>query len=392
MKAFLNNIEKLTLENDFYRRVLFTGKHEQLVVMSLLPGEDIGEEVHNIDQFFRFESGQGKVVLNGKEYKVEDGSGVIVPSGIKHNIVNISDSEPLKLYTIYSEPQHPEDAKFSTKEEAMKEEHIEKSWKEYKSKFPKKDGEKIMMDDDAVNDSVKHIGISSRKPKSEIKKETKVKMKDKTPAQSKKYDRCVEQVKEQGDDVNPYAVCQSSVLGNTSEVNKYSKIPMTPERARELHEKQKEYQLAHKKKKSEGKVDQTTERGKHQSEKRFNPGVQDGFAVKCMPKGWEGFEKGDIYDQHQDDEADEEMWEAKYNKYYGKDKKLKGENKMSEEPIEKAWKKFKKSYNGVAGYTQDEIDRMDAKEYARAKDKSLESAIPQSRELAEKKKKEAKKV
>jgi len=295
MRAFINNIESLTLENDFYRRVLFTAKNEQLVVMSLLPGEDIGEEVHDIDQFFRFESGQGKVVLNGKEYKVEDGSGVIVSSGIRHNIINTSNSEPLKLYTIYSKPQHPKGAKYKTKEEANMSE---------------------------------------------------------------------------------------------KELTKNVKKPMTPERARELHEKQKEYQMAHKQKKAEGKVDQTTERGKHQSEKRFNPGVQDGFAVKWIPKGWEGFEKGDIYDQHQDDEADDEMWEAKYNKYYGKDKKTKGETKMSDEPIEKAWKKFKKSYNGVAGYTQDEVDRMDAKDYSRAKDKSLENAIPRRRELAEKKKKE----
>ena len=119
MKGFNSNIEKDTLENNNFRKVLYTSKHSQLVLMSLKPNEDIGEEVHNEnDQFFRFESGQGKVVIDGNEYSVEDGSAIVVPAGAKHNVVNVSDSEDLKLYTIYSPAHHKDGIVRATKEEA----------------------------------------------------------------------------------------------------------------------------------------------------------------------------------------------------------------------------------------------------------------------------------
>lgn len=105
MKGYFGNIEKLTEENSDFRRVLHTTKHSQLVLMSLKPGEEIGLEVHEVDQFFRFESGKGKVTIDGNEYEVSDGDAVIVPAGSKHNVVNAS-GEMLKLYSLYSPPQH----------------------------------------------------------------------------------------------------------------------------------------------------------------------------------------------------------------------------------------------------------------------------------------------
>jgi len=104
--GFHSNIEKDTIENINFRKVLFTAKNLQLVLMSLKPKEDIGEEIHENDQFFRFEKGKGKVIINNTEYSVKDGDSVIVPKGEKHNIINISDEEDLKLYTIYSPPHH----------------------------------------------------------------------------------------------------------------------------------------------------------------------------------------------------------------------------------------------------------------------------------------------
>lgn len=119
MKGFNANIEKETLENYNFRKVLYTSKHSQLVLMSLKPGEEIGLETHNEnDQFFRFEQGQGKVVIDGNEYMVEDGSAVVVPSGSEHNVINVSDSEDLRLYTIYSPAHHKDGIVRSTKEEA----------------------------------------------------------------------------------------------------------------------------------------------------------------------------------------------------------------------------------------------------------------------------------
>ena len=118
-KMFKSPIEKLTGENNFFRQVLFTGKYAQLVVMSLKPGEEIGEEVHpNVDQFFRFEKGEGKVVIEGEEFSVGDGDAVVVPAGSRHNIINGSANADLKLYTISSPPNHPEGTIHKTKQEA----------------------------------------------------------------------------------------------------------------------------------------------------------------------------------------------------------------------------------------------------------------------------------
>lgn len=120
MKGFHENIEKSTLENTNFRKVLYTGKHSQLVLMSLKPKEEIGMEVHNEnDQFFRFEKGQGKVIIDGNEHDVADGSAIVVPSGANHNVINVSETEDLKLYTIYSPAHHQDGILRATKEEAM---------------------------------------------------------------------------------------------------------------------------------------------------------------------------------------------------------------------------------------------------------------------------------
>jgi mannose-6-phosphate isomerase-like protein (cupin superfamily) len=119
MKGFNANIEKDTLENSNFRKVLYTGKHSQLVLMSLKPNEEIGMEVHpDNDQFFRFEKGQGKCVIDGNEYEVSDGSAIVVPAGAQHNIINTSATEELKLYTIYSPAHHKDGIVRATKEEA----------------------------------------------------------------------------------------------------------------------------------------------------------------------------------------------------------------------------------------------------------------------------------
>lgn len=119
MKGFNTNIEKATLENNNFRKVLYTGKHCQLVLMSLLPKEEIGMEVHtDNDQFFRFEKGQGKCIIDGNEYVLTDGSCIVVPAGAQHNIINVSESEPLKLYTIYSPAHHKDGIVRATKAEA----------------------------------------------------------------------------------------------------------------------------------------------------------------------------------------------------------------------------------------------------------------------------------
>jgi mannose-6-phosphate isomerase-like protein (cupin superfamily) len=119
MKGFNSNIEKDTLGNDNFRKVLYTGKHSQLVLMSLQPKEEIGMEVHeDNDQFFRFEKGQGQCIIDGNEYEVGDGSAIIVPAGAKHNIINTSDKAKLKLYTIYSPAHHKDGIMRKTKQEA----------------------------------------------------------------------------------------------------------------------------------------------------------------------------------------------------------------------------------------------------------------------------------
>ncbi len=115
MAGFVINIEQATLQNDNFRKVLNTAKNSQLVVMSLLPGEDIGVEVHDLDQFIRFESGQGKVVLDGQEHTVEDDWAVVIPAGVEHNVINTSSTEKMKLYSIYSPPEHADGTVHATK-------------------------------------------------------------------------------------------------------------------------------------------------------------------------------------------------------------------------------------------------------------------------------------
>lgn len=123
MTGFHVDIEVETLGNTNFRKVLFTGAHCQLVLMSLLPSEDIGMEIHqNVDQFFRFEVGEGKAILNGEEVIFKANDVVIVPAGTNHNIINTSTTEPLKLYTIYSPANHPEGTVHNTKADAMADE------------------------------------------------------------------------------------------------------------------------------------------------------------------------------------------------------------------------------------------------------------------------------
>jgi mannose-6-phosphate isomerase-like protein (cupin superfamily) len=119
MKGFKTNIEHDTLENSNFRKVVYTAKHCQLVLMSLRPKEEIGLETHpENDQFLRFEGGQGLVFIDGNEYQVTDGSAVIVPAGARHNVVNASETEQLKIYTIYSPPHHKDETVHATKKDA----------------------------------------------------------------------------------------------------------------------------------------------------------------------------------------------------------------------------------------------------------------------------------
>jgi len=117
MAGYTGNIEQESLDNEAFRKVLYTSSYMQLVVMSLPAGGDIGEETHGLDQFIRVEAGKGKAVLNGEEYELGDGFAVVIPAGTLHNIVNLSDT-PLKLYSIYSPPHHKDGVVHLTKEEA----------------------------------------------------------------------------------------------------------------------------------------------------------------------------------------------------------------------------------------------------------------------------------
>ncbi|MGA2417764.1 MAG: cupin domain-containing protein [Candidatus Staskawiczbacteria bacterium] len=119
MKGFCSNIEKDTIENENFRKVLYTAKHCQLVLMTLKPNEEIGMEAHpDNDQFFRIEKGQGKVIIDGNEYDITDGSAAIVPAGAQHNVINVSATDELKLYTIYSPAHHVDGIVRATKAEA----------------------------------------------------------------------------------------------------------------------------------------------------------------------------------------------------------------------------------------------------------------------------------
>ncbi len=120
MTGYVGPIETQTLKNAYFRQVLFTGKHTQLVVMCLQPGEEIGKEMHpNVDQFFRIEQGEARFVLSEQEeHLVRDGDAVVVPAGTYHNVVNTSKTAPLRLYTIYSPPNHPNGTVHKTKIEA----------------------------------------------------------------------------------------------------------------------------------------------------------------------------------------------------------------------------------------------------------------------------------
>lgn len=119
MKGFKISIDKMTLSNSNFRQVLYTSKHSQLVLMSLKPKEEIGEETHpDNDQFFRIESGNGKCTIDGNEYEINEGDAIVIPAGAKHNIINIDRAADLKMYTIYSPAHHKDGIIRFTKEEA----------------------------------------------------------------------------------------------------------------------------------------------------------------------------------------------------------------------------------------------------------------------------------
>ncbi len=121
--GFVGKIEELTLKNNYFRHVIFTAPHSQLVLMCLKPNEEIGSEMHGgLDQFFRVERGQGKVILSGKAHLVSDGDAIVVPAGTKHNVINTSGNRSLRLYTIYSPPAHKDGTIHKTRAEAMADE------------------------------------------------------------------------------------------------------------------------------------------------------------------------------------------------------------------------------------------------------------------------------
>lgn len=119
MFGFTTKIGEEALQNDYFRKVLYTAEHSQLVVMSLLPNEDIGEETHKLDQFIRCERGEGKAILDGVEHSMSDGIAVLVPAGTKHNIINTSTNKQMKLYTVYAPPNHRDAVIHKTKADAQ---------------------------------------------------------------------------------------------------------------------------------------------------------------------------------------------------------------------------------------------------------------------------------
>ena len=126
MKGYVTNIEEDSLNNKDFRRVLYTAKNSQLVLMSLRANEEIGEEVHELDQFIRVEAGHGVAILDGVEHQISDGSAVVIPAGTKHNVINNSKNEELKLYTLYSPPEHRDGTIHPTKSDALShEEHFD---------------------------------------------------------------------------------------------------------------------------------------------------------------------------------------------------------------------------------------------------------------------------
>lgn len=118
MNGYVSNIERDSLKNENFRQVLYTAPHSQLVLMSLNPNEEIGEEVHNLDQFFRVEKGTGKAILDGVEQEISDGFAIVIPEGTKHNIINTSATEKMKLYTIYSPANHRDQVVHESRAEA----------------------------------------------------------------------------------------------------------------------------------------------------------------------------------------------------------------------------------------------------------------------------------
>jgi len=125
MNGYITNIEEETIKNESFRKVLYTAPNSQLVVMSLKPGEEIGMEVHDLDQFIRVESGEAKVILDGEESEVLDDYAVVIPAGTNHNVINTSSDKELKLYTIYSPAEHAPETIHKTKEEADEAERLE---------------------------------------------------------------------------------------------------------------------------------------------------------------------------------------------------------------------------------------------------------------------------
>lgn len=123
MKGYVTNIEQATLENDNYRKVLYTGRNSQLVLMTIQPGDEIGTETHDLDQFIRLEAGEGVVTLDGVEHRIEDDWAVVIPAGTEHNVVNTG-NEPLRLYSIYSPPEHKDGTLHATKADDA-EEHFD---------------------------------------------------------------------------------------------------------------------------------------------------------------------------------------------------------------------------------------------------------------------------